>query len=132
MQKALEDVETYDDQNTCLGGTEIYKPLEDIFKMPVEKDMVRQIFLLTDGAVHNTSNIVELIDKHAVETNSRIHTFGIGRDCSQELVEEAANAGCGSYNFIINNEEIEEQVIAALQKNYAAVRTIKKIEAIDA
>jgi hypothetical protein len=62
MQKALEDVETYDDQNTCLGGTEIYKPLDDIFKMPVEKDMVRQIFLLTDGAVHNTSNIVELID----------------------------------------------------------------------
>ena len=70
--------------------------------------MVRQIFLLTDGAVRNTYKIVELIDHFAVETNSRIHTFGIGREASQVLIEEAAVAGCGSYNFIINNEEIEE------------------------
>lgn len=82
--------------------------------MPVEKDMVRQIFLLTDGAVHNTYHIVDLIDQHAVESNSRIHTFGIGREASQELIEEAAIAGCGSYTFIINNEDIEEHVIAAL------------------
>ena len=100
--------------------------------MPVEEDMVRQIFLLTDGAVSNTYNIVELIDKHAVETNSRIHTFGIGKGASKELIEEVASAGCGSCSFIINTGEIEEQVIAALQKNYAPVRTIKKIEAIDA
>ena len=99
--------------------------------MPVEEDMVRQIFLLTDGAVSNTYKIVELIDEYAVETNSRIHTFGIGKDASKELIEEAAGAGCGSCSFIINTEEIEEQVIAALQKNYAPVRTIKKIDAVN-
>ena len=123
---------TIENNQTNLGETEIFNPLDDIFKMPVEEDMVRQIFLLTDGAVSNTYNIVELIDKHAVETNSRIHTFGIGKEASKELIEEAAGAGCGSCSFIINTGEIEEQVIAALQKNYAAVRTIKKVEAIDA
>lgn len=86
--------------------------------------------MLTDGAVHNTYHIVDLIDQFAVETNSRIHTFGIGREASQELIEEAASAGCGSYHFIIDNQEIEEKVIAALQKNYAPVRTVKKVDAV--
>ena len=31
MQRALADIETYDDQKRCLGGTEIYQPLKEIF-----------------------------------------------------------------------------------------------------
>lgn len=48
------------------GGTEIYEPIDVIFKqisvkkLPVNKT---HIYLLTDGAVHNTAAIIDLI-KH--------------------------------------------------------------------
>ena len=38
----------------------------------------RQIFLLTDGAVYNTDEIVQLVANKSLETNSRVHTFGSG------------------------------------------------------
>jgi hypothetical protein len=37
-----------------LGGTEIYEPLDSIFKEQITVDLKRQVFLLTDGQVHNT------------------------------------------------------------------------------
>jgi hypothetical protein len=36
-----------------MGGTEIDEPLFFIFKQPKQKNMPRQIFLLTDGDVSN-------------------------------------------------------------------------------
>lgn len=48
------------------GGTEILKPLEAIFMLPKPKaDQETHILLLTDGAVHNTNEIVKLVSKHA-------------------------------------------------------------------
>ena len=45
------------------GGTEIYQPLEAIFKQPFKEGFLRQIFVLTDGEVSNSSAIVELVKK---------------------------------------------------------------------
>jgi serine protease inhibitor ecotin len=60
------------------GGTEILQPLEAIFKLPKpNKDQETHILLLTDGAVSNTNEIVNLIAKNA-SLSTRVHTFGVG------------------------------------------------------
>ena len=96
-----------------------------------EKEMKRQIYLLTDGAVHNTQEVVKLIDKCALATNTRVHTLGVGNGASTELIKESANAGAGSYHFVENNSEIEETVIFALQKNYSPVYIVQAIKALN-
>ena len=69
--------------------------------------------LLTDGAVHNTSQIVDLISKHA-SLKTRVHTFGVGNGADEHLIKRSAFAGFGHHYFIYNEEEIEEKVILAL------------------
>ena len=48
-----------------LGGTELLPPLQHIFKQPPKKGLERQIFVLTDGSVSNTSNCISEVKKNA-------------------------------------------------------------------
>jgi hypothetical protein len=43
-----------------------------------------------------------------------VHTFGIGRGVSTELVKEAAMAGKGHYFFIDNMQDIDRKVLECL------------------
>jgi hypothetical protein len=47
----VKEVKTFD---AIMGGTEILAPLQDIYADPMDLDLPRQIYLLTDGAVNNT------------------------------------------------------------------------------
>ena len=38
MQKALIDIESYDSQERCLGGTEIYNPMKEIFERFISEE----------------------------------------------------------------------------------------------
>jgi hypothetical protein len=49
--------------------------------------LIRQIFLLTDGAVYDTSRVVDLVSKFALNTDSRVHTFGVGDGADTQLVK---------------------------------------------
>ena len=48
-----------------LGGTELYSPLEYIFSQPLNPNLTRQVFVLTDGSVSNTARVIELVRKNA-------------------------------------------------------------------
>ena len=48
-----------------LGGTELLRPLEHIFKQPLLPGFSRQLFLLTDGAVSNTFQCIHEVKKNA-------------------------------------------------------------------
>ena len=72
-----------------------------------------------------------MIGENALQNNSRVHTFGVGKGASTDLVKNAAAAGAGTYSFIYNSNEIEEKVILALQKNYAPVQKVSSIEFFD-
>lgn len=48
-----------------LGGTEILAPLEWVFSQPLVKGHPRQLFLLTDGEVGNTGQVINLVQKNS-------------------------------------------------------------------
>lgn len=86
-----------------LGGTELLRPLNEIFKRPVAGGgRARQVFVLTDGEVSNTEQVIEACRRNA--HNSRVFTVGIGDQVSRALVEGMARAATGTAQFITGNE----------------------------
>ena len=58
------------------GGTEIYRPLEAILKQPAPSGYLRQVFVLTDGAVSNDEQVIQLVRRRRERT--RIFSLGLG------------------------------------------------------
>ena len=70
--------------------------------------------MLTDGAVTNIRDVVEIArdHKHVAE----VHTFGIGSGASPGLVIELAESTGGSFTFALEKENIRPKVVAALSR----------------
>ena len=114
------------------GGTQIYQPLADIFAKGKPSDcQASHIYLLTDGAIRDTQQVVKL-----VETNSnifqRVHTFGVGSGASEELIKNVAFKGFGHYYFIYEESELEEKVVSALSKTRLNYQVLQKVFFCDA
>jgi hypothetical protein len=99
-----------------MGGTQIYSVLEHILRGKQEISAEnkisyypRQIFLLTDGNVSNTSQCVDLVRRHSQST--RIFTFGIGNEVSHTLVTEIAKASEGNFEFFNHGEDMGEKIM---------------------
>ena len=61
LEQALEEVKTFE---ADYGGTEIFNPLDEIFKSikaRKQHSVYTHIYLLTDGAVHNNQAIIDLV-----------------------------------------------------------------------
>lgn len=98
---AINEIKQFD---ANLGGTEIYKPLEEIFKKPVADEVHNShIYLLTDGAVLNAEKVIDLI-KNNCTGKSRLHTFGIGSGADERLIKGCAFSGKGNFSFIYQPE----------------------------
>jgi secreted protein with Ig-like and vWFA domain len=88
--------------------------------------------LLTDGAVGNDSEIIELVKKNCLPTNRvRLHTFGLGQGASENLIKGCAFAGIGNFSFIYKAEEIEEKVIQAVSKSKLEYLLVTKFQILD-
>ena len=109
LERAVDEVERF---SADFGGTEIYKPLKIIFNSPLREGYPRSVFLLTDGAVSNTSQVLKLIQDN--RHKNKMFTIGIGDGCSQELITQAAACGHGKHAFVAKNSEIYEKVISLL------------------
>lgn len=95
-----------------MGGTEIFTPLESVFKNRLSGCHSRQIFLLTDGAVYNVPDLVQLVRK---QKNTRVFTFGIGDGCSNELIRDVAKAGNGKATFVKDSDRLQSKVMSVLK-----------------
>jgi hypothetical protein len=76
-------------------------------------DYPTNIFILTDGAVSNPDNIMKLIQSHK-RGDLRVYSLGIGNGCSRYLVEKSAIVGNGKFEFVGDNENLNEKVIYLL------------------
>ena len=97
-----------------LGGTELLRPLEELFSQPVLTGNIREVILLTDGQVSNENEIHSLASAHS--ENNRIFTFGIGAACSMNLVNGIAEKTGGASEFIQEGESIEEKVLRTFSR----------------
>ena len=84
------------------GGTEVFRPLQKIFESQEIEGYARQIFLLTDGAVSNSDEVIQLVKKNSNKT--RVFTLGLGASASRHLVKGVARAGNGLALFSNLNE----------------------------
>ena len=94
-QQAITEVKDF---GADFGGTDIYSPLQGIFDMQTDCKETN-IFLLTDGAVNNTNEIVNLVTKNA-SLDRRVHTFGVGNGADESLIKKCASKGFGNFYFI--------------------------------
>lgn len=94
-----------------MGGTEIFKGLEWTYQQQRFPNYPLNIFVLTDGAVSNPDKVIGLAKKNRT-ADVRVYTMGIGSGCSRYLVEKLAFMGNGTFEFIDDNENLNEKVIS--------------------
>jgi uncharacterized protein YegL len=103
-----------DKMDANLGGTQLLQPLEGVYKFASNPKYPRNIFVLTDGNVSNTDEVINKIREH--NHSSRVHSFGIGSGASKFLVKEMATAGLGSSVMVSDNDtKIKAKIIQALK-----------------
>ncbi|KAJ5080716.1 von willebrand factor a domain-containing protein [Anaeramoeba ignava] len=126
-QKSLEKAKEHGNKlRANLGGTSLLGPLKYIFSKEPKTGYARQVFLLTDGEVYNTDEIINLVRFQSSTT--RVFTFGVGASASRALVSGIAEAGGGKAEFIVNNEDIRPSVMRQLNRALQPAITNVKIE----
>ncbi|XP_051915358.1 von Willebrand factor A domain-containing protein 5B1 isoform X2 [Hippocampus zosterae] len=102
-----------------MGGTNILAPLRWILRQPMFPGHPRLLFLLTDGAVGNTGQVIELVRSHA--RYIRCFTFGIGQNACRRLVRELAAVSRGTAEFLAEGERLQPRMIKTLKKTMCPV-----------
>ena len=109
-------INTINDLKANMGGTNISQPLDAIYKDSSYSsiNLSKNIFLLTDGQVHDREECINLISANS--NKFRIHSLGIGNDFDKVLIERSGKLGKGTSSFVENVEKINTVVIDALNK----------------
>jgi calmodulin len=117
-----------------LGGTEILAPLKAIFQIPFPKnarccgeEISREIFVLTDGQVSNTQQVLNEITHNCLES-TRIFSLGLGHSCSHQLVSGIARSGRGTAHYISDSSHLSAVTMACLKNCLQPAITDVKIE----
>ena len=109
------------------GGTEMYQPLSQALVMrrasgleansegtsglgsrAVESRALRQIVFITDGAVTNELELMQLLSQSTQDY--RLYTIGIGAAPNGYFMKKAAQFGRGHYVFIQQQQEVLEKM----------------------
>jgi Ca-activated chloride channel family protein len=100
------------------GGTEMYRPLSSALMMKKNKvqsvKAIRQIVFITDGAVANEFELMQLLN--SAHENFRLYTVGIGAAPNGYFMKKAAQFGRGSYVFIQNKHEVQQKITHFMTK----------------
>lgn len=92
-------------------GTNILNPIKMAFKAKVAQGVKKRIFMLTDGSVPDSAEMVRIDGKpqtfYSYIKNTcqatddvKVFTFGIGDECSKQLVKDSSVVGRGDYNIV--------------------------------
>ena len=99
---------------------DLYKALKSAFDRPNRKGEKKRVFLLLCSQVINQKDSIELIREKcsAYDDENKLYSFGFGADCDPEFIKNAAIAGQGEANFLLEKEsrKLRIQVVDALSK----------------
>ena len=109
-----------------LGGTQLVEPLRSVFTSTPIRGYPRQVFVLTDGQVSNTAEVIKLVETNK-QTN-RVFSLGLGESVSHNLVEGIARAGRGTAQFVANGEEMAGKVMKQLKEAIQPALTNVKVD----
>jgi von Willebrand factor type A domain len=98
------------DKRVAQGGTELYGAMEDAFKLQSIEGYTKNFFVLTDGDIGNTLQVVELIKKNCGLGRGFVYSIGIGSGASEFLVEEISKAGKGQFVMISDEEDPKDKL----------------------
>lgn len=103
-------------QLTAEGGTEMRPALELALAeaAQTEQQRLRQVIFITDGAVGNEAELLNLIRGRV--GSSRLFTVGIGSAPNGYFMRKAARLGRGTYSFIGKPEEVQSKMSRLLER----------------
>jgi hypothetical protein len=81
-----------------MGGTELLKPINYLLDL---KTKFINVFVLTDGQISNTEEVVTTIRKKRIST-TRFFTIGFGEDADRVLCNRLAETGAGKCDMIVD------------------------------
>jgi Ca-activated chloride channel homolog len=96
------------------GGTEIGLALSEAFSTAGDEKLLRQVILMTDGAVGNEPALLAQLRK--VVGRSRLFTVAIGNAPNGYFMREAARIGRGAMLHISDIRQVRRQVSALFAK----------------
>ena len=103
------------------GGTEMKAALEATLTRDAAPDFVRQVVFLTDGAVGNEGELLELVRTRVGDR--RLFTIGIGSAPNAYFLTKAAQFGRGTFTFIGDVREVAAKMGALFVKLESPVLT---------
>ena len=124
----IKNAQEFIDGLSADGGTEMYRPLSNALMMKKNAlqsaKAIRQIVFITDGAVANEFELMQLLN--TAQGSFRLYTVGIGAAPNGYFMKKAAQFGRGSYVFIQNQAEVEHKMSHFMTKiSQPAISNIK-------
>ena len=110
----LAKARTFVDALRARGGTEMKPALEAALTRDTAPGFVRQVVFLTDGAVGNESELVQLIRERLGDR--RLFTIGIGSAPNSYFLTKAAQYGRGTFTFIGDVREVADKMGALVHQ----------------
>lgn len=111
-----------------MGGTEIMSAMTACFNAPTDEGYQKIIFLLTDGSVSNSLEIVKKTKESCENNRNRVFTVGIGNGVSDQFIKGVARAGNGSSDIIHNLTIIEDKIISLLKSSFSPALSNFRVE----
>jgi hypothetical protein len=115
-----------DNTRANLGGTEILEPLLYVFNQPIRANRICQIFLLSDGEVGNTEDILSSVSVN--KGSYRIFSVGIGSAADAGLINGIAEVSGGKSAFVQDNDSLNTIVIDLLSSAISSAITNLEIQ----
>lgn len=122
----ISDAQHFIERLSADGGTQMYQPLSNALMMKKAAKQsakaLRQIVFITDGAVANEFELMQLLNhsqdslKGTVHGDFRLYTVGIGAAPNGYFMKKAAQFGRGSYVFIQNQNEVQQKMTHFMTK----------------
>ncbi|XP_072269652.1 von Willebrand factor A domain-containing protein 5A-like isoform X2 [Pyxicephalus adspersus] len=110
MEEAVNKVSEMD---ASFGGTELLEPLKKIYGTARKNGHSRLLFVITDGEVQNTKEVIEEVQKNSLY--HRCFTFGIATKGFTPFVKGMADAGNGTFELISDTERMQPKVVQTLK-----------------